>query len=772
MKKIKLGSKILLISATAAVAGATVGICCFAGTKSSNPLQYNQEVDAKVYAANKDKKQSFDYFPHNYHSMDYQYQKLYWLDISRENIHDPVYNETAPTKFEPYHLDKDDHTLDRFTNLFYPEDTIVSIWTQNATKDDEGKAYTAEGTFKDQSVLTNWTSQNGFAYISDFDIAFDTQSERDDYKKNHTQEDYDAMLAKYNSANSFLNAFGGNRNVAQYFFSGIKAYANDGLGIKEEETVDGKVVNIENAKLTKYSIQKFVDLLIKESSTRGEITLDFSQLYLTDLDRDNSVLALLNPQLWEYLLTSCIDKETSYTTKITKIDLSYNNLRAVPNLASIRDKTDEDWFWEDYSGELGIGHSTLGEHTEGGMNKVCEGSVGLISSPQQDGYFDGIDLSNNNLTYFDFNAYNPWDSTRGNWGEGYGKMQELKEAGSGSSRVPGIITLVKCRYNSFEDVYNFDYILDPSELKPKDDKLIGINLDYNRLPWIMMNPLVNADDENYVWWRPMLHSWYGFKLGQILPEWLGIDLPDYILTCARAYLTYTIANYRGSGIDSVLTILEYIFGLGTYQLDGVNWTDKEIYNYINMNADDFGRNLMLKRTSGSVTLSEAWQLFDRYIGEFLKIGQLMSFPLNKSLVDADVIGIKPKIIGNQYTSDSISGLFEIPISYQLARIKYLPDSFELKDDTSLNQLATKIFSTIGINQFIFIDVPGFVKDYSSAIGVSVGISAVILAIIIIAVIRLIANIRHQYEYRLTELDTELSVDDKKKKTKKDKKDKK
>ena len=81
------------------------------------------------------------------------------------------------------------------------------------------------------------------------------------------------------------------------------------------------------------------------------------------------------------------------------------------------------------------------------MNKICEGSVGLITSRQADGYFNGIDLSNNNLTYFDFNAYNPWDNELDDWGEGYGKKQSLNPAtaSTGNGRVPSLLTLVKCR---------------------------------------------------------------------------------------------------------------------------------------------------------------------------------------------------------------------------------------------------------------------------------------------------------------------------------------
>ena len=766
MRKLRIGNKLVLSVVTTTVALTTVGICLNLKNTSSDPLRYNQAVDAKAYAANKEKSQPINLFPHNYHSMDFEYQQIYWLDVSRENIHDLVWKNN---EFVPYHfyeknsyLSKD-ITLDRFNNLFYPKNTVVSIWSKNAT---EGAPFTEDGTFKDQSVYTKWTSQNGFAYISSLEDPFDTQEEREAYKKTHN--DYDVKLEEYTKANSFLNAFGGNRDVAEYFFSGIKNLGNDGKGITDNETVDGKYINIETAKVTKYSIQQFVNWLIKNSSTRGEIELDFSQLYLTDLDRDNSVLALLNPQLWEYLLVSCYDAENDYLTRISKIDLSYNNLRAIPNIASIRNKTDSDWFWEDRDDSLYIGETPLiGYHT-GGMNKICEGSVGLITSRQADGYFYGIDLSNNNLTYFDFSAYNPYDRQMAGDGwvdaEGYGKMQSLKGYSTGNSRVPSMLTLVKCRYEDFADVYDLEIITDPSKLKPKSEELIGINLDYNRLPWIMMNPLVNQDDPNYVWWRPMLNSWYGLKPGQIA-EWFGLDLPDYILTCARAYMTYTIANYRSNAIDGMLTILEYIFGFGTYQLDGINWSDKEIYNYVVLNGDSYGRNLMENKTPSSIDFDEAKQLFSKYVIPFINVGQLTSFPINRILIEADVIRVGPTITEDMFMSDGSNGAFQVPIKFNAARIKYLPDSFEITDDSSLNDLATKIFSTIGINHFTYENLPGFVKEYSVAIGVSVGLTSVALLIVLAFIIRLIVNVRHQYEYRRNELDNEL-VDNKKKKAKK------
>ena len=765
MRKLRMSNKIILTAAAIGITGASVGICLTTKNVSYSPLHYSQEVDAERYAQGKEKSQPINLFPHNYHSLDFDYQKLYWLDITRENIHDLVY-DTSTTEFNPYHVSADDLTLDRFTNLFYPSNTIISLWNKGSTIDDEGKPYSGEGLFKEQSVITSWTSQNGFAYISDINEPFDTQSERDEYKKWHTQAQYDTMLEKYNKANSFLNVFGGNRDVAQYFFSGIKTYGNNSKGIKDDEQVDNQYINIETAKFTRYSIQQFVNWLIANSSTRGEIELDFSQLYLTDLDRDNSVLALLNPQLWEYLLLSCYDEETTYTTKISKIDLSYNNLRAIPNIASIRNKKDTDWFWEDSDGELHIGYDEATYHV-GGMNKICEGSVGILDSAQADGYFDGIDLSHNNLTYFDFSAYNPYDETIEGWGEGYGKKQSLIDSTKGSSRVPSVATLVKCRYEDYADVYDIDVIMDPSILKPKSENLIGVNIDYNRLPWILMNPLVNENDANYVWWRPMLESWFGLKIKEIA-ELIGLNLPDYILTCARAYLTYTVANYRSDAIDGMLAVLEYIFGLGTYQVDGINWTDQEIYNYINLNEDSFGRDLMIEKTSSGISLKEVQQLYDKYIRKFISVGQLTSFPLDRSLVDADVIKISPRLDTKNYTSDDITGTFEIPLVFELARIEYLPDSFAIDEDTSLNDLATRIFNTISINHFTFINVPGFVKDYAPAIGVSAGLTAVMLLIMIIVIIRLITNIRHQYEYRRNELGAEL-VTNKKKKAKKAKK---
>ena len=581
---------------------------------------------------------------------------------------------------------------------------------------------------------------------------------------------YNETLEKYNKANSFLNFFCCNR--------GIQHMANGGDGIGEKETVDGQTINIETAKITKHAIDQFIYWLVSSSSIKGAISFDFSQLYLKDLDRDNSILALLNPRLWEYILKACYENGT----RIASVDLSYNNLRIVPNFASIRNWDDSDWFWDDLDGTLGIGYgsgeSALDPHY-GGMNKVGEVSVGLLTSPPQtDGYFDGIDLSHNNLTYFDYSGYNPWNRSLDlGWSNDpdsnmyFGKEESLKRntgANAGNARVPSLTTLVKCRYESFEDVYDIFVITDPSKLKPKDDELIGVNIDYNRLPWLLMNPLCEENDPNYVWWRPMLESWYGLKIHDLL-EPFGINLPNYILTCARAYLTYTVANYNSENIDSAISILEYVFGLGTYQIDGVNWTTKEAYNYIVENADGYGRSILSSNKATDIKVSETVQMCDKYLSNFINVGQLCSFTFNKKLVDPSPISIYPHFETGRYTSNGIGGELLLPIRFQLARISYLPNSFDINDDISINELATKIFNTININYISFVTVSGFVKDYAAGIGVAVGLSAFALIVIIIVLVRVVANIRHQYEYRRNELGAELSQNEKQKKIKKVKK---
>ena len=735
MRKIRLANKILIgIVTTASVA--TVAAVCFTANKIPyDPLMFQDEVNVRAYTnGNERQSDSFISFPHNYHSMDFKYQKLYWVDVTRENVKDLVYKNSA---FEVAHKDTSDTpdvTQDRFNNLFYPKNTIISLYDKNATN--EGDAYTGTGEFADYSVLTKWSSQNGFAYISEYvDVPFDTESERTAYKNSHTLAEYNAMVEYYDKANTFLNVFAGSREVAQYFFSGVNYMSNGGAGhgLKKNETLNGEVISIENAKLTKSSIIKFADWLIWQSTSQ-DIVLDLSQLYLKDLDRDNSILALLNPQLWDTLITYM----QSQSKQISKIDLSYNNLRVVPNIASIRNKTDDDWYWHELQVE---GHAA--------MNNVYY-EAGILEEINQDGYFDGIDLSHNSLTYYDFNAFNNYAD----------KEAYLIDPADGINRTPSLSTLVKCRYDSYEDVYDVDVITEPWTLKPKEDKLIGVNLDYNHLTWIMMNPLAEFTHQHPVWWMSMLDSWPGLKLKDI--PFIGESLPDYVLSSARAFLTYSTSITRSNILDGVIPMLEYALGLGAYQNDAVNYTSKEIYNYIMNNADDYGKKLMANKSSNQVTNAEIGQLYNKYIEKFITTGKLLSCPLNMELVDIDLFKIKPRFVTWQNASDSIGGIVYTEILWGFARTKYLPEELIVDDSTSLNDIATKLFNCVAINYHTMLEVPGFVKDYSAAIGVGVGLGVFALAIIVIAVIKLITNVKHQFEYRENELNSDLNKENKKK----------
>ena len=730
MRKLKLASQLSLGFGVTAIAAAAVCVAVF-DKNHDDIMQYKQEVNVNSYTSSKKKTPAIPLFPHNYHSIEYNLQKYYWVETVRENVRDLVYNSTT-SKLEVKHLYQDiseqhpeiiedkDVTLDRFSNVFYPNGTKVCVYLNDGEEIKESYYYA------DQSIVTTWTSQNGFAYISNIDFAFETQADRDAYKKQHTQEEYDAALKEYNEqANTFYQVFAGSRDAAEYFFQGIKKLGGpDGKGIND------KNFTIETAKVTQYTITKFVDWLI-QSYPLDNITMDLSQLFLRDLERDNSVLALLNPQLWEYILLQCKERNV----QIANIDLSYNNLRVVPNIASIRNKTDSEWLWKDAT-------------YDAKMCDVYENNEERPTFANEDGYFYAIDLSNNNLTYFDFSAYNSWTD----------KESNIKNPEQGSKRVPGLTTLVKCRYRDSEDEPNYRKpieiasILNPDDVVAYSDKYAGVNLDYNHLAWMLFEPLSedSKSSPEYVWWMPMLNSWPGMKL----KEDLGID---YVLSCARSYMTYTVANIKSETLGGMLTTVEYILGLGVYQTDGVNYTSKEIYNYIMWSDEDFGRNLILNNKAKKVTDKDARKLGNDYIAEFLHVGELLSCPLNRSIVmDSAPLNINPHLDPTLVCADGLNGDVFIPLKYEMARVKYLPDSFDIDKDTSLNEIASKILGTAQINYFTTFTIPGFEKDYSTAIGVGVGLGAFVLLLIVIVIIKLVGNVKHQFEYRRNELDAELS----------------
>ncbi|MCF0233181.1 MAG: hypothetical protein HUJ63_13230 [Enterococcus sp.] len=53
----------------------------------------------------------------------------------------------------------------------------------------------------------------------------------------------------------------------------------------------------------------------------------------------------------------------------------------------------------------------------------------------------------------------------------------------------------------------------------------------------------------------------------------------------------------------------------------------------------------------------------------------------------------------------------------------MPDSFAIDQNASLNEIASKIFSTISLKNYTIVTIPGFVKDNTAAVAVGVGISA-------------------------------------------------
>lgn len=549
-------------------------------------------------------------FDHNFDSIEEKYQNEYYFDVNREEIIRYNTNEAIGKHYGKYGILKN-----RFNNVYYHDDTIVSIYhfDKNQHKDEY---------FVDKSINTSWKSQDGFAYIPDKDT-------------------------KCQPVNSWLQVMAYNYQVAEYF-SGGKDHVNDPC--------------------TGESIQEFV----KREITKSDGIINLSGLYKYDRSRDNSVLALLNPTLNKYLLKPSHDNTNKYVIK--GWNLSNNRLRSVPNWASIGNELDDNWFFETAN--------YLPRGMTDGLNDLSWNTISSRKNGRTDAIYKTINLEHNRLTYVDLQAYSDYDNEHDP-----NPSEKAKKSGFKQTSNPGLLTLVKCRYNNISDL-----IFNPSH--PKEG-FNGLMLDYNFMPRIYWD----ADDSvnnTYLWWEKQLDSWFHYDL--------PLQFVNDDLSYARAFMTYTIANAN----NDVIWEIEYLLGMGLYQEDGVWLNNRDTVNYINKQFEGQQKNFDPAEDPAKYVDKDKETLFE-LMEKFMVINGAISTPCNVTFSvnggTLSVLASSPTWCG--YSSDRLHGTIFLLLHWPSYRIGNVPSTIDIGSGSNINELVQKLMKYISLHKITNVSLSAF-----------------------------------------------------------------
>lgn len=606
---------------------------------------------------------SFTPFTHNYHSLNEYYRNRYYPDVTKENVR----------LIEPYRFTNPnyDYCTDRFNYLFYDDQTYVCIYH----KDDNPISTSIYDTY---SVNTSWQAADGFAYIVD----------------DRNSNDGDAPT------NTFFHVFGNDINLASYF------------DVNDNPNIYSDVCSYQ-------AIENWVD---KTISTDGALTIDLSTLLANDLERDNAVLSLLNPMLWDAILLGLSTKAASLgvETSIKTIDLSWNNLRVVPNIASIPNKNDNGWMFEstsDYS------------NVELQMNDMGSSQyAGWLTN----GCIKNIDLSHNALTYFNLYSYRLFDEEY----EWFPTDQTTSEYYIYSKEVnyPSLLTLCYCRYASL-----ITSIYDYADTIPG---IMGLNLDYNYLPYLVCPFLQYTDDGNgdidlsaaTQYNAFMIHSWGGIEIE---------SLEDFDYSYARCYLTYTCNNYYDAS-NTTVNFAENLLGWGAYQYDALTSSEDECNHYLEY-ANQYS---ILSNTEKNALQLFKFSLFNKYqyatiaatrFGSdtssldklndlircfYIRTG-LLSRTYEADVIVPSLIGERPsccelkRITFDMYGVDSWGELLVQIFFAGFYRQGYLPSDIYISSDASYTTIFNSILGSITKNGTLLCSISGWDISYAYIVIVAI-----------------------------------------------------
>lgn len=600
------------------------------------------------------------FFHKEYQSLEDKYRKQYYLDINREEIN--LQNQIKAA----FHNTKLTG-VERFNNVYYHDDTYVDVFHLDTNNTNDP--------YLEKSVNTEWQSQNGFAHIAD-----------------------DESGTVDTHVNSWLQVCAYNWDLAAYF-----------------------VGSTDEAKITYPCTTSAIKNFVKNNISKNNNKLDFSGLLINDKDRDNSVLSLLNPMLLKCLIAPSL---TDPNLQIKSIDLSSNNLRIVPNWASIantmiiknnvnpsQEEANANWFFNDVN-LVGSGHK---------MNDETEKDV--PSDINAGGYFDEINLEHNFLTYVNLRGYkalmkptvepDKWSPTTQspkyevyeNEGDQKGYMVSADLI---KSTNPGLPTLVKFGYE------NNKYFLG---LEAVQRRFNGVMIDCNFMPRLMWHPL--KTNRQYVWW-------YEQNLTYKTAASVGSFLIPTIASSMLGYVNYTLAN----ATDSAIHLVENsALRWGVYNFDQTIIDNNDLSNYVALKMP------LLKDTLPSAVWNKNWFEFIQEVKNYFILSQSISIPLDSLFFDpSNKLALLAGKTWLQYSrkqyrliNDSF-GYIQMGLIWNVHINRYLPESIHLEDLQDLNKLVTELTKYFSLNLYNTVRISGLKENYlnQKILGITFGAVGVVL----------------------------------------------
>lgn len=635
------------------------------------------------------KSPSFTPFTHNYHSMSADNQDHYYPDVTRENIN-LIHMLRNNGSYQPY-----DWTFDRFRNVFYNSNTFVNIY-------DLDNNPISDGQYQTYSVNSSWEGSNGFAYLA--------SNSNDEH------------------ANTYYNFFAGDRNLAMYFDSGNDIFTD---------------------KCTYESLKEFVDNA--KNVDNHTLSLNLSTLLANDLDRDNAILSLLNPCFWDAILSALSDFGQTYDVdfQLSLIDLSNNDLRIVPNIASIPNKNQDGWMFDDTNSYPNV---TLGMNT---IATDLNRHIGIT----QDGCIQNIDLSHNAISYLNMYAYRNFDSDH-NWVPNPyldpTVVSQRADIYNELTDYPSLLTLVACRYESYTDAGSLTALLDGTYQHTRTG-YGGVNIDYNHIPYFAMlftNEESDLGEPSY--FQTMMHSWQQPTLFDLFGTYIEFSY-------ARAYLTYTTANYYDS--SSYVYLVEYVFGMGAYQTDAFVSTADELAHFVQYGTtysllpyaikQDFDlmntlypKNLFPSQIVNSFSTQD--NLFVNLMQDFIAMSGCQSLQLDHFVVPSHIISPKDfKDENYPILSDDFTGQIQLTYISQYTHANYTPSYLKINNETNFNEIANQLLSLVSLYHYQTYVFEGYAHSNNILIEIGIVYLIVFTIFVILLTHNIVTGTKKVLKYRKT-----------------------
>lgn len=533
--------------------------------------------------------------------------------------------------FQAVNQGKDFSAIDRTRYVYYPETTSIYIYNLND-----------DGEYKDLSINVSGNNEilDGFAYIA--------------------SDDSDPL------ANTFIDVFAGDTQLATYFACGKDPFST----YCTEETL--------------------IEFL---QTINDDHTLHLSQLLANDNQRDNAILSLLNPKIWDIWLTAA---KSNPNFKIDYIDLSNNKLMVYPNLASIPSLYDNSvWMFND---------SNYIIDTELLMNDYSSDTDPEKSSVYG-GYFKGIDLSHNEFLYFNCWSYMTVD-------------ESIRNINNSYDYHPSLLTIVHPIYSQSDMKKILIDLKEPTKL----EGYYGVNLDYNHLTYIAYGNVGDKSIWSYLEYQAA--SWYKSPIEFTIASIIRIRY-SYM----RCFMTYTVANAS----NSLIYLAEYLLGWGLYQTDIVMANDKYVTNWLK----DFNPDLyhLFTTSYASDVTDEQYMMMQYSLYSLYDCFPFSSIPIDSQIITGKDTTTIITQEGQRYGMyNDLDGTLYLSVLINLYRTSYINSDLKLPtESTDINKvidaLVSQVMSTLSLSDVCVISVSPFKCNYKS--WVIIGFTFMMFALIVV-----------------------------------------